>query len=377
MIVDVMEGGRVLDRLGAQMDDLHRVTGVPLTARRTWLQTWFDCRPGCRPVAVVVGRPQRLDAAAVLAVDRRSRRADVMAAGQGPSDVAALPARDPAAADQLAGGIVEWLSDQGRWRLTLRQLRPEDGARDRLAQTLRHDTVRPGQICPVLRAQPGDSLQDHVSRGHWRKHRKELNRMRRSGLEPEVRHLRQPAEIAAAMAEIESVLRSRDLAPGRRSILDAVGSRFFRLVIERHALRGEVCVTTLRLSGGLASYALCFVDEGAYRLWNSGFDPAFSEFGVGRLTRDEAVAHALEQGATEFDFMRGEEPHKGSYANARVSPVDLFAWSSGLAAAGGRARLAARDVAVRAERSGGAGGHLVEVLRRTARRVTPRSESES
>lgn len=371
MTVEVIEGDQALGMLGSRLDDLHRLTRVPVTARRTWLQTWFECDTRYHPAAVVVGGPHGLDAAAILATRRRTGLTEVVAAGHGRSDVAALPARDPEAAALLARGITDWLDGlRARWRLTLRLVRDGDDATGLVAARLNHVDVQAGDISPVLRAKPGEPLRSYVSRSHWRAYRKHLNRMRNEGYVPTVDHLSDPAAIGSVMGEVESVLRARETSVGRRCLLDdPVSGRFFRLVIDRHAELGDVSLTTLRLSGQMAAYALCFVDDGAYRFWNGRFDPRWARLGAGGVVTDEAVTHALEHGYTEFDFMRGDEPYKESYANDRVRTLDLFAWSGPLGAVRGRGYLAARSAAARAQRSGGAAGRTVDALRRVASRV--------
>jgi hypothetical protein len=100
-------------------------------------------------------------------------------------------------------------------------------------------------------------------------------------------------------------------------------------VILEHAARGQVELTTLRLRGELAAYVLCFLDGGAYRMWNCRLAPAWSRYGAGRIANDAALERALaDAGATEFDWMRGAEPYKLGLSNHVEHALDLRAWSS-------------------------------------------------
>ena len=104
---------------------------------------------------------------------------------------------------------------------------------------------------------------------------------------------------------------------------------FFHQVIAVHAARGEVELTTVRLSGELAAYVLCFLDRGVYRMWNCRLAPKWVRYGVGRVGNDAALRCALEDpGCREFDWMLGEEPYKFSMSNLLKRSEDLLAWSS-------------------------------------------------
>ena len=78
-----------------------------------------------------------------------------------------------------------------------------------------------------------------------------------------------------------------------------------------------MCLTTLELQGSLAAFVLCFVEGDAQRMWNTRFDPALERLSPGKLAMEVSVEHALDTGSTVYDFMRGEERYKSSYANHR------------------------------------------------------------
>ena len=156
------------------------------------------------------------------------------------------------------------------------------------------------------------------------------NRMRGDGLSPDIEHLRAREAVAAILPEVEDVCLQRDAGLRGESLLDwSAARRFFRDVILEHAARGEVELTTLRLRGELAAYVLCFLDGGAYRMWNCRMAPAWSRYGAGRVANDAALEHALaDPRATEFDWMRGAEPYKSSVSNHVEHALDLRAWST-------------------------------------------------
>jgi CelD/BcsL family acetyltransferase involved in cellulose biosynthesis len=136
-------------------------------------------------------------------------------------------------------------------------------------------------------------------------------------------------DIAALMPELERVCLRRDAQLERRSqLLEPDAGPFFGRVVRDHAARGEVAITTLRLGGRMASYALCFVDRSSHRMWNSRFDPDFAQYGPGRLVLDATLRHALaDPRIDELDWMRGEEGYKFSSATDVVPAQRVVAWS--------------------------------------------------
>ena len=105
-------------------DRLAHALGAPVPARAPWLTAVLNARPPGRPAAVVVdgepGEPPR--AAAFLSLRRRGLRTVVTLLGQdcGPlpqgRPTARLPARDEAAAGQLAAGVLDLLASlRGSW----------------------------------------------------------------------------------------------------------------------------------------------------------------------------------------------------------------------------------------------------------------------
>jgi CelD/BcsL family acetyltransferase involved in cellulose biosynthesis len=370
--VPVIRGHDALDLLGTPLDELHDVVAAPLTARRPWLQAWVDSYTDAEPVAFTVpGRDGRLDAAAVLVVRRRAGVHRVVAAGHGQSDAMVLPARGVAPAGALSRAVAGWLGDlPGPWSLALRHLVSAGEVTTALSEDLPYVRSVPGDVLPMLRADGDRSLRQYVSRNHHQQVQRLRNRMRREGVDAVVEHRRTAEEVLAVMPHLERVMRARDADVGRACALDDPGdAAFFRAVVEAHARRGVVHLTTLWLDGELGAYVLCFDDRGTFRMWNCRFDPRWSRFGVGKVAMDESVEHALSAGARVYDFMRGEEQYKDSYANDRVDLVDLFAWSNLVLAARGRALLTARAGVTRLERGGAWGARVAHQARRVGARV--------
>ena len=332
MTTRVLAGPAVLERLGEGLDELHRATLTPVTARRPWLQTWSDCYPTFEPLAVVVDGPDRqLEGAALFAVRNRPWGLDLVGMGHGPSDQTRFPSRDSAAAVTLAEGVRGFLGRvSSAWRLRVAQLPVDDPVAVHLVTRMKAARIVPGVSSPTTRFRDDRSIRAYVSKNHHQQVRRMMNKMARDGLEPTLDAHRDVDLIEGLMPDIERVCRARDHQLGRRSKLDDPSAGpFFRRIIVEAAATGELELVTLSLDSRLAAYVLSFLDGGAYRMWNCRFDPHFERYGVGRVANDHALGRALaDEGAHEFDWMKGEEVYKASLATDVVPAIDLLAWST-------------------------------------------------
>lgn len=361
-------GPQALDGVAGELDDLLAACAAPVTARRPWLQVWLEHHPDHEPLVVTVAGPDgSLVAAALLATRRRAGVTQVVPLGDGASDVVVMPARSHADAERLARALADDLGRRRPWRLTARHHDASDEVVPRLARRLRHATTEPGDVSPVMRAGAQPTLEAHVSKSHRKGSKWLRNRLAREGVAVDIEHLRRVDHVRRVLPEVEEVHRRRDRELGRSSPMDDPrGLAFFRELVLRHAELDELCLTVLRLDGELAAYALCFVDGASRRMWNCRFDPAYARHSPGRLAIDAAVAEALSDGVDEFDFMRGEEGYKRSYADSETRTVDLRAASGRGLWALDRAVVAARDLVRRLEASSGPAATRTAALVRSA-----------
>jgi CelD/BcsL family acetyltransferase involved in cellulose biosynthesis len=362
----------VLRELREPLDHLHASVGAPVTARRTWLQVWLDTHTGYEPFVVGLHTPEgALAAVALLATSKRAGVTRVVPMGHGTSDVVTMSALDDRYAEALASLVAEHLRTVRPWNLTARHTSQLDPVVPHLIQRLRHAQLLDGDVSPVMRATQGDSLNAYVSSSHRKGGNWLRNRLRREGVALDVAHLADPAEVAEALPEVEDVHRLRDHQLGRDSPMDSPeGLTFFRELVLRHAERDEVRLTTLRLGGALAAYALCFADGDTYRMWNCRFDPEFAPHSPGKLAIDEAIAQALRDGVKTYDFMRGDEPYKRGYSNDENYTKDLRASSNVVFATSDRCAIMVRDRVRRMEATGGRPARVAAVVRKLAGRVS-------
>jgi CelD/BcsL family acetyltransferase involved in cellulose biosynthesis len=84
---------------------------------------------------------------------------------------------------------------------------------------------------------------------------------------------------------------------------------------------------------------------------------------------DASVADSLAEGRTVYDFMRGQERYKTSYANGASTTLDLYAASGAVLAARDWLYLAARSRARAAEVAGGRSQRVVAAARRAREKL--------
>jgi CelD/BcsL family acetyltransferase involved in cellulose biosynthesis len=296
------------------------------------LRAWASSYPDHQPwVVIVEDGSGALAAAAVLARRRHRGITRVVVTGHGQSDYARLPATGPDAAAALGRALqAEMAALTGPWWLKLEQLPPGDPVAGAAAEGLRWSSRPAGDGAPVVRFGPERSERSVFRRSLRQDERKRWNRLRREGRQSEMTVVRDPASISALIPEMERVWRERDASQARRPTLDDPrAAAFWRAVVQELARREEVEVTTLRIDGELAAYAVCFLDGHAYRMWNCRFSPRWARFGPGALVNLATIRNALADGMfSEYDHMRGVEPFKMRTATLVEPTEQLMAWSS-------------------------------------------------
>jgi CelD/BcsL family acetyltransferase involved in cellulose biosynthesis len=161
------------------------------------------------------------------------------------------------------------------------------------------------------------------------------------------------AQRRAALAEIVTLHHRRWQTRGgstafRTPALLAFHEEFSQLALERGWLR----LFVLRLDGRPASALYGFRYKGRFYFYQSGFEPEYSKYSVGLVTMALTVKSAIDEGAEEYDFLRGDEPYKFHWAQGvrelhrlELYPPRLSSWLCRGAVETGRvARRLARRV---------------------------------
>jgi CelD/BcsL family acetyltransferase involved in cellulose biosynthesis len=331
--VVVMDGVAALERWAPALDELCAAVGAPITARAEWLTCWARQHVDWLPLGVMVWRSDVLVAAALLARRQVRGVSRVAMLGQGQSDYACLPCRDEAAAACLADGIVAALRGLHRpWTVHLAQLPAGDPVLALLAGRLRCSVVEPGDPSPFVRFAPGEDLRPLVRRNAKKITARARNRLVRENVHPAVQRTSDVEGVTALLPALAGVRAARDTHLGRRSDhLDPATREFWFEVLTQLARSGSLEVTTLRLDGRLAAYAVALLDSSAYRVWDTRIQPELREYAPGHLLRDALLEQLHVDGRfSEYDTMRGTEPYKNAVASELREAAELRAWSSPL-----------------------------------------------
>ena len=138
--------------------------------------------------------------------------------------------------------------------------------------------------------------------------RRKIRRCFESGAEVTLEVLSEQAEVVAAMDDfLELHTRSRQ---DKTDFMTPEMETFFRRMASTMSAAGLIRLFMLRVNTRPAAAVLCF-DAGSYLyLYNSGYDPEFSNLSVGLVSKALALRWAIENGMSGIDFLRGDEPYK-------------------------------------------------------------------
>ncbi len=178
----------------------------------------------------------------------------------------------------------------------------------------RHDYSTP-IVCPIL------PLPDS-----WEEYEASLGRnlrrnLRRYACKPDASHdmvvermVVHDHEVAATVEQLAEFHRQIRTARGDRgSFADPVMIDFHRTVALRFLDAGRLRLHRLDVEGRMAAAIFCFRHGDTVSFYTTGYDPGLAAYGPGRRVLAAAIRSAIDEGATRFDFLRGDEPYKRSW----------------------------------------------------------------
>ena len=98
--------------------------------------------------------------------------------------------------------------------------------------------------------------------------------------------------------------------PEKGEFMDDRMAGFFRAVAAAFLETGRLRLAFLSLAGGDVASAFQIAWDGAFLLYNSGFDPRYRELTPGLLLLSRCIEEAIREGMREYDFLRGRERYK-------------------------------------------------------------------
>jgi CelD/BcsL family acetyltransferase involved in cellulose biosynthesis len=138
--------------------------------------------------------------------------------------------------------------------------------------------------------------------------RRKIRRAFDSGAEVTFECLSTQADVVATMDDfLELHTRSRQ---DKTDFMTPEMEQFFRRMASAMAAEDLIRLFMLRVNGKPAAAVLCF-DAGSHLyLYNSGYDPDYSNLSLGLVSKALCLRWAIENGKSGLDFLRGDEPYK-------------------------------------------------------------------
>lgn len=138
--------------------------------------------------------------------------------------------------------------------------------------------------------------------------KRKMRRFQEAGGDVCIRTLTAPAEIDAALDTFFHLHRiSRH---DKAEFMTAAMEAFFRDMAVELARDDLVRLYLIDVGAQPAAALIAFRSGDELLLYNSGYDPAFSQTSVGIVSKAMALQSAIADGVRTFDFLRGAEPYK-------------------------------------------------------------------
>jgi hypothetical protein len=346
--VEVITDRIQLDSVAAELEDLGRRCGMPVSARPAWTRAALDAVPAADPLAVLIrDETGHLRAAAVLLV-MPGPGADTVVLPSGLDHRGGLPAEDVWAAAALGESVADVLARRPRTTvLRIGPLAVNSAAVTSLYSALPGAALVTTKPIPVVRRVESTDVHDYLSHGLRRGLRRGHNRLVADGRRATVHFTTDAPEIARLAPEMEAACRDRDHAHGRTSPLDdSTGRALWHRRLQHLLAAGVVELASLRIDDELAAYVLGLTDVPAYRVLEGRFVDRFARYSPGRLLEAAVLTRVLDDPAYELlDWMTAIAPETLLAANDTDAVVMVQAELPGGVA--NRGTAAARGLARR------------------------------
>jgi CelD/BcsL family acetyltransferase involved in cellulose biosynthesis len=134
-----------------------------------------------------------------------------------------------------------------------------------------------------------------------------------------------PDQVAAALEKLFALhhARWREVAGGSQAFTNGRVEEFHRIAGRALAARGWARACVLSVAGEPVAAGYGFSRAGRFAYYQAGLDPAWRARSAGTVVLGELVDRAFAEKLTEFDFLRGEEPYKSIWADARRQTVSV------------------------------------------------------
>ncbi|PQV64369.1 Acetyltransferase (GNAT) domain-containing protein [Abditibacterium utsteinense] len=172
-------------------------------------------------------------------------------------------------------------------------------------------TVSDAETCPVLTFP--DTFDEYVkSLGkNMREQIKRYPKRLEKQFKVEYELAQTEAQLEVALSDLFRLHGKRWRARGQTGVLGLPSrQKFHRLVCQKFLEADFLRLWTLRCDGQAACVLLSYFWGGRYWFFIGGFEPDLMRWSVGTCLFARVFQHAIEEGASEFDFLRGAEEYK-------------------------------------------------------------------
>ena len=184
--------------------------------------------------------------------------------------------------------------------------------------------VESAEVCPVLTLP--DSYDDYV-KSLGRNMREQIKRFPRrleKQFSVEYEMAQTPAQVDEFWNQLVELHGKRWRARGQTGVLALPARRnFHRTICHKFLAQDWLRLWRLKCDGRPACVLLNYYWGGKYWFFIGGFEPELMRWSVGTCLFSRVFAHAIEEGAREFDFLRGAEEYKYRFGAVDREYVNL------------------------------------------------------
>jgi CelD/BcsL family acetyltransferase involved in cellulose biosynthesis len=138
------------------------------------------------------------------------------------------------------------------------------------------------------------------------------------------RTVEQPDDLAPALESLFRLHQENQQARGNAgSFADPSTRAFHHDVARRFLEKGWLRLHVITVGQEDIATAYCFQKNGTVSFFSTGFSHRFTHHNPGRQILAHAIEKAIEDQATTFDFLRGDESYKDSYSSTVRTNVHL------------------------------------------------------
>jgi CelD/BcsL family acetyltransferase involved in cellulose biosynthesis len=286
-----------------------------------WFLAWLrHCGRGWEPYVTVARSPSgTLRGLLPLVSSKSNGRRELRVCPIGDRFHPVAAARDEDAVAAAAASAVA--PDQGLHSLLLENVDAEGGWWRELAR------ASPAPLATVERTEAtlpfvelaGMSWDEYLA-GRSRQLRSQLGRKLRSLRREHDVRFRRTRRLEEVPADLLTLFRLHDARWAERPESSALADpeiRTFHLEFASAAFeRGWLRLYTMEVDGAPIAALYGWLIGGRWSYYQAGFDPAWSRHSPGFLLLGQTISEAIEEGASEYDMLRGDEAFKRRFATS-------------------------------------------------------------